>query len=157
VEFDRAIQVLCDAKVEFVVVGGLAATLHGSARVTYDLDICYARSRDNLRRLALALEPYHPRPRGFPEGVPFVWDETTLHNATVLTLDTDIGEIDLLAEIAGLGDFDRVSQNSVAVTIFERRIQALDLESLIRSKKAAGRPKDIEAVKELQSLMEAGE
>jgi hypothetical protein len=157
VEFDKAIQVLCDAKVEFVVVGGLAATLHGSARVTYDLDICYARNRENLRRLALALAPFHPRPRGFPVGVPFVWDQTTLHNATILTLDTDIGEIDLLAEIAGLGDFDRVSHNSVAVKIFERQIQALDLEALIRAKKAAGRPKDIEAVNELQSLREAKE
>ncbi len=130
-EFDKAIQVLCDANVEFVVVGGVAASLHGSARLTYDLDICYARTRENLHRLALALAPYHPRPRGFPVGVPFVWDETTLHNATILTLDTQLGEIDLLAEVAGLGDFDRVSENAVVVEIFDRQIQALDLEALV--------------------------
>jgi len=97
-QFQKALQVLCDGGVDFVVIGGLAATFHGSARVTYDLDICYARSSANLRRLAKALAPFHPRPRAFPADLPFVWDEVTLRNGTTFTLQTDIGEIDLLAE-----------------------------------------------------------
>lgn len=107
-QFKRAIQALCDAQVEFIVIGGLSANLHGSARVTFDIDICYSRRTSNLKRLSAALAPFHPRPQGFPAELPFIWDETTLRNSTVLTLQTDLGEIDLLAEVAGLGGWDDV-------------------------------------------------
>lgn len=102
-QFERAVQALSDAGVDFVIIGGLSATFHGSARVTYDLDICYSRTSPNLRRLAAALAPFHPRPRGFQVGLPFVWDEITLRNGTIFTLQSDIGEIDLLAEVVGFG------------------------------------------------------
>ena len=156
-QFETAVRVLCDAGVEFVVIGGLSATLHGSARVTYDLDICYSRTIGNLRRLAVALAPFHPRPRGFPPDLPFVWDEVTLRNGTVFTLQTDLGELDLLAEVAGLGDFDEVRRQSISVDAFERLIATLDLPALIRSKRAAGREKDLAALVELESLLDAGE
>ncbi len=154
--FEKALQTLCDAGVDFVVIGGLSATFHGSARVTYDLDICYSRESANLRRLASALAPYHPRPRGILPGLPFVWDEVTLRNGTVFTLQTDIGEIDLLAEVAGLGDFDDVIKHSMIVDAFDRRIATLDLPGLIQAKRAAGRQKDLDALAELESLLEAG-
>ena len=156
-QFERAIQVLCDARIEFVVIGGLSATLHGSARVTYDLDICYSRKTDNLRRLAGALAPFHPRPRGFPPGLPFLWDEATLRNGTMFTLQSDLGEIDLLAEVAGLGSYDEAHGHSILVEAFQRQFATLDLHALIRAKRAAGREKDIEALAELESLLEAGE
>ncbi len=114
-QFTRAVQALCDEGVEFVVIGGLAATFHGSARITFDLDICYCRSSSNLRRLTAALAPFHPRPREFPAGVPFLWDDATLRNATTLTLQTEIGEIDLLAEVTGLGTYEEVKACSVTV------------------------------------------
>ena len=145
----RALRVLCDADVDFVVIGGVSATFHGSARVTYDLDICYARTSINLRRLAEALAPFHPRPRGFPAELPFVWDQETLR--------TDIGEIDLLAEVAGLGSFDDVQQHSSTVHAFERQFATLDLPALIQAKRAAGREKDLSALPELESLLEAGD
>lgn len=156
-QFEKAIQVLCDADVEFVVIGGLSATLHGSVRVTYDLDICYSRNTVNLRRLVVALAPFHPRPRGFPVGLPFIWDERTLHNGTVFTLQTDIGEIDLLAEVTGLGGFEDVKRHSVTVEVFERQIETLDLPGLIQAKRAAGREKDLSGLPELESLLEGGE
>jgi hypothetical protein len=156
-QFQTAIQALCDAGVDFVVIGGLAATLHGSAQVTYDLDICYSRVSTNLRRLAAALAPFHPRPRGIPEGLPFVWDEATLRNATVFTLQSDVGEIDLLAEVTGLGTFDDVKRHSMTIDAFDRQIATLDLPGLIRAKRATGRDKDLTALAELESLFEAGE
>ena len=64
-QFERAVQALCDADVDFVVIGGLAATLHGSAQVTYDLDICYSRAYANLRRLIEALAPFPSKAEGF--------------------------------------------------------------------------------------------
>jgi hypothetical protein len=154
-QFDRAVQALCDASVEFVVIGGLAATLHGSAHVTFDLDICFSRSRANLRRLAVAFAPFHPRLRDLPSALPFVWDEATLRNGTVFTLATDLGKIDLLAEVAGVGSYEQALERSVEVKAFNRTIRILDLKGLIDSKRAAGRPKDLQVLPELESLAEA--
>jgi hypothetical protein len=143
--------------VEFVVIGGLSASFQGSARVTYDLDICYSRSRSNLRRLAAALAPFRPRPRGFPADLPFLWDERTLQNETVFTLETDLGAIDLLAEVAGVGAYAQAKASSVMVDVFDRRVATLNLAALIRSKRAAGRERDLAALPELESLLEAEE
>jgi hypothetical protein len=156
-QFGRAVHALCDANVEFVVIGGLSATLHGSARVTFDLDVCYSRSAANLRRLVAALAPFHPRPQGFPVELPFIWDEAMLRNTTVLTLQTDVGEVDLLAEVAGLGGWEEVRARSILVNAFDRRISILDLPGLIQAKRAAGREKDLAALPELESLLEASE
>ena len=157
IQFGRALQVLCDGGVEFAVVGGLAGSIHGSARITLDLDICYARNGANLSRLAAALAPFHPRPRGFPEQLPFVWDQVTLHNSTLFTLQTDIGDIDLLGEVAGLGTFEDVKNGTVEVEAYERRFLTIDLRSLIKAKRAAGRPRDLQSLPELEALLEAGE
>ena len=94
--FVEGVQALADAGVEFAIIGGWSAIMHGSAHLTNDLDLCYSRNSDNLQRLALALAPYHPRPAGFPPGLPFIWDERTLNSGTVFTLDTDLGRIDLI-------------------------------------------------------------
>ncbi|HWF10167.1 MAG TPA: hypothetical protein VG297_16985 [Bryobacteraceae bacterium] len=156
-EFDRSLRALCDHEVNFVVIGGLSAALHGSAHVTYDLAICYSRGEVNLKRLATALAPFHPRPLGFPAELPFVWDEATLRNSTVLTLTTDVGEIDLLAEVAGIGDWEKVRNEAILDEVFDRNFFILDLKSLIQAKRAAGRPKDLAVLPELESLLEAGE
>jgi hypothetical protein len=156
-DFDVAVQALCDAKVEFVVIGGLSAILHGSATLTFDLDVCYSRTHANLRRLAGALTRFHPRPRGFPESLPFIWDEAIIGNSSLLTLDTDIGEIDLLGEVAGVGTYDDAKAASITVEAYGRRFPILDLCSLIKAKRAAGREKDLRALPELESLLEAGE
>jgi hypothetical protein len=156
-QFETAVRALCDAGVEFVIIGGVSATFHGSARVTYDLDICYSRTAGNLRRLTAALTPYHPRPRDFPGGLPFLWDEGTLGRGTVFTLQTDIGEIDLLAEVAGLGPFVDVVKHSIMVEAFDRQVATLNIQALIRAKRAAGREKDLAALPELESLLESGD
>ena len=155
--FESAVQALCDAEVDFIVIGGLAATFHGSGRVTYDLDVCYSRVPANLRRLAVALGPFHPRPREFADGVPFIWEEATLRNTSILTLRTDLGPIDLLAEVAGLGSFEAVALHSITVDAFDRRIKTLDLRSLIHAKRAAGRDKDLAGLPELEGLLDAGD
>ena len=154
---DTAVQTLCDAGVEFVIIGGWSAILHGSASVTSDLDIFFSRKSDNLRRLVQALAPHHPRLRDLPVGLPFIWDQATLRNGAIFTLTTDLGPIDLLAEVSGLGSFEDVLAASVTVDAFDRRVRTLDLKSLIRAKRAAGREKDLRALPELESLLEAEE
>jgi hypothetical protein len=151
---DIAVQTLADAGVEFVLIGGWAAILNGSVRTTRDLDICYARTPENHRRLAAALSPFLHRPRDFPMGVPFIWDATTLSHGTVFTLTTTLGSIDLLAEVDGLGSYQQVKASAKLVDAFDRSVWTLDLRGLIDSKRAAGRPKDLQALPELESLLE---
>ena len=129
-QFAAAIRALSDSDVDFVVIGGVAAPLHGSAVVTFDLDVCYSRPSANLSRLVEALRPFHPRSRGFRADLPFGWDEATLRNATVLTVQTDLGELDLLAEVAGLGSFGEVKDHTIEVEAFGRKILLLDLPGL---------------------------
>jgi predicted nucleotidyltransferase len=154
-ELARTLKALSDAEVDFIVVGGVSATFHGSSQVTYDLDICYSRSTENLRRLTKALAPFRPRPRGFPEGLPFIWDETTLRNGSLFTLTTELGDIDLLGEVKGLGTFDDIRPQSVTVDAHGCRVCTIDLRSLIQAKRAAGREKDLRALPELESLLDA--
>jgi hypothetical protein len=155
--FARLVQALTDAGVDFVIIGGWSAILHGSSYTTQDLDICFSRSAVNTRKIAAALTPFHPRLRDIPCGLPFVWDQATLSNGTIFTLSTDLGSIDLLAEVLGVGDFGRVKEGSVQLHAFDRDVWTLDLPSLIRAKKAAGRKKDLQVLPELESLLEAKE
>lgn len=153
----QAVQVLVDGGVDFVIVGGWSAILHGSASLTKDLDVCYSRGSENLKRLARALAPFRPRLRGLPVDLPFVWDEVTLRNGSLFTLSTDLGDIDLLAEISGVGGFDQVKKHSVVFDAFDRSVRTLDLHALIRAKRAAGREKDLLVLPELEGFLESEE
>jgi hypothetical protein len=152
--FRRTLDALAEARVDFVIIGGVAATAHGSARVTFDLDICYERSRANLERLSLALEPFHPRLRGAPADLPFSFDAATMRRGMNFTLTTDLGDIDVLGEIAGIGQYPDVLALSDSLYLLDRTYRVLSLEGLIRSKRAAGRSKDLEALPELEALLE---
>ena len=134
---------LSNAQVRFVVIGGVALIARGVERATADLDVAYARDRANLSRLASVLAPLHPRVRGVPEGLPFVLDEASLRNGLNFTLDTDLGPLDLLGEVPGLGTFEHVDEASSELEIDGVRMLVLTVEGLERSKRAAGRPKDL--------------
>jgi hypothetical protein len=155
IDLKTILPILVNSEIEFVIVGGVAATIHGSSYVTDDLDICYGRSQANLRRIAEALNPYQPRLRGAPEGLPFIWDAKTLQNGLNFTLRTGLGDIDLLGEIAGVGSFDQARTNSVSVKLFEVECLVLSLDKLIDAKRAAGRQKDKLMLPELEALREA--
>lgn len=155
IELRDAITALVDNHVDFVLIGGVAVTLHSSAYVTEDLDFCYSRANTNLVRIAAALKEFRPRARGLPEDLPFVFDEGTLRNGTNFTFSTTIGEIDLLAEVAGVGDYAVAKEKSVEFTIYDRVVKVLDLDALIASKQAANRTKDQLVLPELLALREA--
>lgn len=153
-DFEKLISALVDARVEFIIVGGLAATVHGSSRLTQDVDVVYDRSAENQARLVAALEPYRPYLRGAPAGLPFEWCSDTLGRGLNFTLTTTIGDIDLLGEITGGGGFKALQPHTIELTLFGRECRCLDLEWLIRVKRAAGRPKDLEVLAELEALLE---
>jgi hypothetical protein len=148
------LEALAGAGVGFVVVGGVAATAHGAARVTYDLDLVYSRERGNLERLAAALAPDSPYLRGAPPGLPFRWDAETLERGLNFTLTTDLGPLDLLGEITGGGRYEDLLPDTVEVELLGVRCRCLGLRRLIEVKRAAGRPKDFEAIAELEAILD---
>ena len=153
-DFERLLRVLTDGRVDFIIVGGVAGVAHGSARLTQDLDVVYSRSSDNIRRLASALAPYAPYLRDAPPGLPFRWDEATIRRGLNFTLRTDLGDLDLFGELTGGGDYDALVPHTVTLELFGTGCRCLDLEWLIRVKRAAGRPRDLEALAELEALLE---
>lgn len=153
-DYGRLIRALTDGEVAFIIVGGFAATIHGSARFTQDIDVSYSRASENLDRLVKAVRPLKPYLRGAPPGLPFEWSVATLNAGLNFTLTTSAGSIDLLGEIIGGGTYDDLHPHSSVVRLFDRDIRVLDLPWLIRTKRAAARPKDLEAVAELEALRE---
>ena len=152
--FGAILRCLTEAGVEFVVIGGVAGMSHGLARVTYDVDVVYARSDENLDRLVAALADHAPYLRGAPPGLPFRWDRQTIRGGLNFTLTTDLGALDLLGEATGGGTFTALSKAAEAVEMFGVACLRVDLDDLIRLKRAAGRPKDLEAIAELEALRE---
>ena len=138
--------------VEFVVIGGLAAVVHGSATVTRDLDVVYAADPANLDRLGEALVALGARLRGVTDDVPFVPDGRTLRRTRVLTLDTLDGRLDLLAQPDGSPPYERLRERALRVDLAGIEVQVASLDDLIAMKKAAGRPKDLVAVEELEAI-----
>ena len=151
--FERLLPTLVEAGVEFIVVGGVAGILHGSARLTYDVDIVYARNRENLGRLVAALLPHQPYLRDAPAGLPFRLDVQTLRNGLNFTLTTSLGDLDLLGEIIGGGTYEALLGHSLVVHAMGVDFRCVTLAKLIEVKRAAGRPKDLEAIAELESLL----
>ena len=152
--FPDLIRVLVKANVEFIIVGGAAATAHGSSRLTRDLDIVYQRTKENVTRLVEALEPYEPYLRGAPPGLPFMWNDQTIWKGLNFTLSTTLGAIDAWGEIAGGGGYDQLLPHSVTIELFGEECLCLGLERLIHVKRAAGRPRDLEAIAELEIILE---
>jgi hypothetical protein len=131
----------------------LAAIVHGSARVTYVIDVLYNREADNLGRLASSLAPFFPYPRGAPKGLPFEWSKNTLQHGCNFTLVTTLGDIDLLGLVPGNGTYETILPNSQPITLAGSTFPVVSLSDLIHLKTAAGRPKDLEALAELEILM----
>ena len=142
-DYRTLVTALVQARVDFVIVGGIALVLHGSARITRDLDICYDRQRENLKRLARALKPFQPTLRGAPAELRFTLDWQTLESGLNFTLTTTAGDIDLLGAITGIGPYAVVARFGQKMEIYDREVRVLSLEGLERAKRAAGRPRDV--------------
>lgn len=142
--------------VEYVLIGGLAAVLHGSPLPTVDADICPAATGDNLERLARALADLDARIRtpDTPDGVRFPHDATFLGQVSLLNLTTRVGDLDLSFTPAGTTGYADLAARAGAIVINGVRVPVAALEDVIRSKAAANRPKDQRALPVLRQLLD---
>jgi len=152
-DFERAMRVLTEGGVQFIVVGGVAGTLHGSAFITQDLDVVYSRGRETFSGW---------QPRCAPASRIFAahrkaclhWDEKTIRNGLNFTLNTSFGDLDLLGETTGAGGYSDLLPHSQEISGFGVRFRLVNLDKLIVMKRAAGRPKDLAVIAELQGILE---
>jgi hypothetical protein len=136
------LQALTGHGVDFVVVGGMAGLAHGSAYPTYDLDIAYARDRENIERLAGALKEIGVKLRGAPVDLPFLLDARTLENGANFTFDSPYGSFDILGDVAGISTYDDLRGAATLATIEDVEVRIASIDHLIAMKRAANRPKD---------------
>lgn len=157
----RILQALDDHGVSYLLVGGIAAAIHGAGRPTSDFDCLPARDPSNLRRLAAALNELGARLRvaGMSDeeskALPVVIDDVMLSRAQQTTWRTDAGDLDVLTEIAfpgGRARYEDLTVRSLSVQLDSIGIRLISLDDLVASKQAAGRPKDHEALPELRQL-----
>jgi len=153
-ELAQGLKLFADFKVDCVVIGGIAGIASGSSQVTFDVDVCYSRDSDNLARLADALRSVNATLRGAPKDLPFLLDNETLHRGLNFTFDTDIGSIDILGEVQGVGRYQECLEGSNEFELFGIPCRVISLEKLIAAKRSAGRPKDLVALVELEAILE---
>ena len=141
---------LARAEVDFVVVGGVAVAFQGYGRATKDLDITYATDEQNLKRLGEVLLDAHARLRGIEEDGLFVPDERTLARTRLLTLDTDDGGLDLLADPPGAPSYEVMRDRADRVELDGVVVAVAALEDLLAMKRAAARPQDLADIEALE-------
>lgn len=149
-----ALETLDRHGVRFVVIGAFAGRLLGSPSLTRDLDICYARDRENLEALVSALQELHARLRGMKDDVPFRLDAKTLANGDSFTFMTDAGDLDVLGTPSGTAGYEELFRTAEEVELGGIKVRIASIDSLIRMKRAAGRPKDLIEVEVLSALRE---
>jgi hypothetical protein len=151
---EKQIRLIGEFQIECVLIDGVAATVHGSSIPTQDLDVCYLRERPNLTKIVHALRSVNATLRGAPKNLPFILDEETLRHGLNFTFDTDAGNLDLLGEVRGVGMYSECLDNADEAEVFGYRLRVLSLDKLMASKQAAGRPKDLLALAELEAIKE---
>lgn len=143
---------LANENVEFVLIGGYACIVHGGTQTTEDVDICCAFTPDNLLRLQKAVADLHPVHRMTPQRLPLSLTVENCRQLKTLYLDTDLGQLDCISSVQGLGGFEEIRTMCDTIETDGIQLKVLNREALIQSKKAMDRPRDREAVRELEAI-----
>jgi hypothetical protein len=154
-DFINLLERLSKAGVDFVVVGGFAGIVHGCTYVTQDIDICCDFSPANLLALQKAVSKLHPVHRMTPKRKKLELTEESCKQFKNLYLDTDIGQLDCVGFIDGLGDYQKVKRVSRLVKVRNTKLRVLNLNALIKVKKAMNRPRDKQALLQLEAIKKA--
>ena len=157
---ERMLSALADREVRFILIGGMAAVLHGDVGVTVDIDVVPERSEENLERLAEALRDLDARIRteGEPEGLSFDCSAEFFRNLppdSIVNMTTEAGDLDVTFRPSGTSGFSDLRRDAVEIKVADRlHILVASLEDVIRSKEAASREKDRLALPRLRRLLD---
>lgn len=154
VQLLKLLEILSQAEVEFVLVGGAAAFAHGSSMVTQDLDICASMTSENVSRIAKALAPYAPKHRISKEKPAFTPEQASNQHFNNIYLSTELGQIDIFGQIKGIGNYAAALAASQDLPMGDFTIKILSLSKLIEAKTAMGRPHDLQNVAILRELQD---
>jgi len=143
---------LLDHNLEFVIVGGFAATLHGSSIVTKDLDICVPLSSDYIEKLRNCLKEIHPVHRMHPKKLSFLEFPEDTATTKNIYLKTDEGILDILGFVGGVGKFDDLKKNAIEISLFDHKCHVISIDDLISAKATMGSPKDLSTIEELKII-----
>lgn len=146
------LDLLLNAKIDFVLIGGFASVIHGSSMVTHDLDICIMFDPKNVEQLRECLRPFHPKLRMTPKRLSFLDYPADLSNLKNLYLETDLGVLDVIGKIDGVGSFEQVAENAIEIEIYGKKCRVISINDLVASKKSIGRDKDLAVVRELEAI-----
>ena len=152
-DLKKLLQLLLEHEVDFVLVGGFACTTYGASLVTQDLDICLSITEEQISKLRKALKNVNPIHRMNPNFQPTLFEyPKKIEDTKNIYLKTDIGVLDILSEITPIGGFKRIKERAQTVSLYGFKCQIISLDDLIQCKKAMPRPKDKEAVAQLEII-----
>jgi predicted nucleotidyltransferase len=151
---EHAVRVLAAHGVHTIVIGGQAGLLHGSPRLTLDVDLCYQRGANTLAGLAAALRELKAQLRVPGGSVPFPIDVPFLERTSQLKLSCDGFDLDLLAEVPPLGGYEQLVPGCISVPLGTQTVRVIGLDDLIAIKRSLGRPKDLDALQYLLVIKE---
>jgi predicted nucleotidyltransferase len=148
----KLLDVLIDARIDFVLIGGFASVVHGSTMVTRDLDVCMITGEDEIEKLRDCLRAYNPTHRMTPQRLPFNAYPKDVTGLKSVYLETDLGVLDVVSEVTGVGGFQEINKHATQIDIHGRKCKVISMDDLIASKKSLGRVKDLAVVRELEIL-----
>jgi predicted nucleotidyltransferase len=151
---NNLLKVLLEGNIDFVLIGGYAGVVHGSTQVTRDLDICSILSADGIQKLRDCLKDLHPKHRMNPNFKPsFLEEPKSSHGIKNIYLETDMGVLDIISEVSGIGDFEKLKASAVEISLFGHKCSVISIEDLIKAKETLGRDKDKIVARELRALL----
>jgi hypothetical protein len=142
---------LVKSPLDFVIIGGFAAVLHGCEQTTRDIDICLVLNEDQVRLLNEVLAPLHPKYRTTSEKTPFQIADIKDFTQD-LHLETDFGILDIVSHVKGVGDFYDVLKNADEFELYGGKCHLISIDDLIKSKKVLGRHRDLTVIEELEAI-----
>jgi hypothetical protein len=145
---------LKNSGLEFVVIGGVCVNYYGAPLATFDLDICCPFGAENIERIQSAVKDFHPIHRLTANKLPLEVTRDSFADFKNLYLQTDLGKLDCLSEVAGVGIFDEVQKKSVVGRLPYGEFRFLHIDSLIEAKRVVGRPRDLDAIRRLTAIKE---
>ena len=154
-DLSKLLKTLLANDIDFVLIGGFAAVVHGSTLVTQDLDICSAMSIENINKLRSVLKDLNPTHRmDRKANLSFLDHPKSLDGLNNIYLDTDLGILDILSATEPAGNFDTIKKNAIDIPLYGFTCKVISIDDLIKVKTVMNRPKDIQAVIELKKVKE---